>query len=448
MRYARFDGGRTGSGPLTWGQRNMLAPIAENPPGHFNLARVLTPPERAELDADRATALVGQLLDRHESLRTLVSDDVAEQRVRGSGRLPVEVVDCDPEDQDCDRAAERLRARLVGPAFDHTRDLPVRAGVVTAAGRVRRVVLAFSHLAVDGTGVDIVERELRLLALRGTVGAPPGGQPLDLAAREQAHGHRRTTASVDHWSTLFQRIPPYMFGNGGPAYDPPCQRLLLTSPALLAAARLLAARYRTGTSTVLLAAAAAMVGRWTGHPSVAVGTLVGNRFRAGQERMVATLTQLGLFALDLADLPEFPALIPDASRAAIRTYRCAYYDPAAMKARLDLVNAERGVRVDPYCCFNDVRADPDLYRHHAPPEPAEVAAARDGTTLTALPPLTYMRCRFCLNVSDAPGAVALRLTADTRSLAPPEMARFLRETERLVIDAALRPAPSTVTGRP
>lgn len=437
---AEFSGERSGTAPLTWGQINMVRATADNPPGYFNMGRVITPPRRAALDPAGAARVITQLMRRHESLRTLFEAGPPErQRVLGDGRLVIEQV---PADGDPDLAAERLRTRLVQPPFDDDAELPLRAGLVTEDGQVRRVVLALSHLAADGAAVDLLEREFRLLALRGGIGTDPGLQPLELAAREQTNGRRLTEAAVAHWGSVYRRMPTTMFDQERPAHDPLCRQLLMTSPALVPATRLLAATYRVSTATVLLAATAAMVGRWTGHELVTITTLVSNRFQTGHERIVTTLVQQGLFALEMAG-ETFPDLIPRAHQAAMRAYRHAYFDPDAMRAALDPVSEERGVRVDPRCCFNDLRIDPDAPIGAADPAALRAAAstALPETTVTWLDTPSWMYCRFCLQVLDAPGALALRLTADTRYLPPDDMERFLRETEHMVLEAASRAAP-------
>lgn len=52
-----------------------------------------------------------------------------------------------------------------------------------------------------------------------------------------------------------------------------------------------------------------------------------------------------------------------------------------------------------------------------------------------LSPLEQLSCRFCLHFADAPGGLSVRLTADTGFLPLPAMAGFLRQVERLVVDA-------------
>lgn len=438
MPSVEFHGEPAGSAPLTWGQRNLHRAIGENPPGNFNLSRVITMPRRASMEVPQTGALIRALLARHESLRTVFPDgpEGPRQDVRGAGRVELVVAGCEG---DPDRAAEHLRQRLAPPAFHDATELPLRVGLVTTGGLVRRVVLVLSHLAADGIAVDVIERELRLLALRGAVGQPAGLQPRELADRERAAGVRTSDAAVAHWEGLFRRMPPSMFQDAGPAHDPPCQRYTLTSRALLPAVALLAGRHRVSTATVLLAATAVMVARWTGHPTVTISTLVSNRFQDGHQNMVATLAQQGLFGLDLAGPPELPGLIASAGREAMRTYRHAYYDPDQLWSRRDQVSLDRGSWVDPYCCYNDVRAVPD-YGTGADPEQLR-AAVKEARSETAVEPdgsLPHMHCRFCLRIFDRPGAVSLRLTADTRYLPPDEIQRFLAGTEALLLDDAGR----------
>ncbi|MFD0889811.1 hypothetical protein ACFQ08_35170, partial [Streptosporangium algeriense] len=72
----RFSGSRSGTAPLTWGQRAIWDAIRKTAPDdhYFNFGRVLAVPRRARpLTVARAAEVLGALVERHESLRTRMS---------------------------------------------------------------------------------------------------------------------------------------------------------------------------------------------------------------------------------------------------------------------------------------------------------------------------------------------------------------------------------------
>ncbi|GIH27686.1 hypothetical protein Aph01nite_59960 [Acrocarpospora phusangensis] len=424
--YADFGGGRSGQAPLTWGQRGIWDAMARNPPGHFNIGRVLMVPRRGGAEVAEVARAVGLLAKRHEALRTQVALVEGEPRqvVRASGRIPLTVVAADPAD--AAEAACGFLTRWTAEAFDHEVEWPLRVGVVSSGGRVRWMALVLSHLAADGHATEIVLRDLRLLLRQDAIGGPPPAQPLDLAREQHDAGARRTRAAIDFWTGQYERVAPVMFSPVHTGSGPRHRRVRLTSEPLAAAAGKVADRHRVSSSTVLLAATAALVGARTGHASVALSTIVGNRFSAGLRGMVTTLDQLGLFVLDLAPGAGLDELVPRAWRAALAAYRHAYYDQPALDAALAAMGRRRGAELNPYCCFNDVRQ----------PGGGSAVAPDASSRLDWLPDPDGIRCRFCLLVGDAPGAgLVLQLTADTRCLTSDQIARFLPELENLVLSA-------------
>jgi hypothetical protein len=449
---AEFAGERAGTAPLTWGQRGMWEATQRNPPGHFNIPVSLPVPRRPATSVAVAAAAIGGLVSRHESLRTRIvtGDPEPLQVVARRGRLPVDVVEAggDPMGggpvvtDDIDAVAAALRTRLAAPAFDHARDWPLRVGLVTVDGQVRRIALVFCHLAADWHGITVALRDLRLL-LRGS--APPAAttHPLDLARWQRTAGQAHSRRAVAYWTAASRTIPPTMFAVDGDPPDRPHERAVLTSRALDLAARVIAARQRVSTSTVLLAATAALVGAATGHERCALNTLVHNRFQADHAGVVGMLAQLGLVVVDVGGAPPFADLVTRTWQAAMLAYRNAYYDQVAVDGALARVGRERGAPVNPYCCFNDQRAtvdtEPDGGAAGALPGAAEVRAALAGTTV-GVSPHARLNCRFCLRLEPASGTLRVLLLADPRCFPGSHSGQFLRDLERLVVDAAFPPA--------
>ncbi|WP_436760719.1 hypothetical protein [Streptosporangium sp. V21-05] len=468
----RFSGSRSEMAPLTWGQRAIWDTIQKTAPDdhYFNFGRVLAVPRRARpLTVAGAAEVLRALVERHESLRTRLGEaphgrtaraggtepygkavhlsgaEPYGRVVRASGRapdesgaepwqvlatggsIPVTVSEGDPE---------RLRDALAETAFDYGNEWPLRIGLVVDRDEVTHIVLVFCHLAADGLGAEVAVTELRLLLLRGSVPGPPPPSPLELARWQGSEqGLKVAAVAAEHWEGGYRRVPPTMFDRwaGVPA-DPPIWRAHLVSRAMDLAVQRIAALSGTSTSTVLLAAASVLAGRVTGHDVSAMLPIVGNRFRGDTVNAVTTLSQEGLFVLDLRE-GGFGELLRAAKPAALRAYRSAYHDPDDRDRLTERIGRERGARIHPYCCFNDMRfAD----RVDASPDETSVRRALDETTLTWPLSQERLNCRFCLHVTGEPGGLGVSLTADTGYLPRPAMERYLLDLESLLVEAAFR----------
>ena len=93
---------------------------------------------------------------------------------------------------------------------------------------------------------------------------------------------------------------------------------------------------------------------------------------------------------------------------ALRAYRHAQYDQQEWDRMVDRVSADRGVRVYPSCCFNDLRPVDHAEQSAPPPNPAQAAYAT--ATLEWLPGLDHFNCDFCFTVSRQTGVLALAST--------------------------------------
>ncbi|MEU4533388.1 hypothetical protein AB0G15_00860 [Streptosporangium sp. NPDC023825] len=463
----RFSGGRSETAPLTWGQRAIWDTIRKTAPDdhYFNFGRVLAVPRRARpLTVAGAAEVLRALVERHESLRTRLGEAPRGSAGRANGTEPygkvVHTSGAEPYGGGAREGGgaepwqvlatggsipvtvseggdpERLRDTLAETAFDYGNEWPLRIGLVVDRDEVTHIVLVFCHLAADGLGAEVAVTDLRLLLLRGSVPGPPPPSPLELARWQGSEqGLKVAAVAAEHWESEYRRIPPTMFDRraGVPA-DPPIWRAHLVSRAMDLAVRRIAALSGTSTSTVLLAAAATLTGRVTGHDVSAMLPIVGNRFRGDTVNAVTTLSQEGLFVLDLRE-GGFTELLRAARPAALRAYRSAYHDPDDRDRLTERAGRERGVRVHPYCCFNDMRFTD---RVDASPDERSVRRALDETTLTWPLSQERLNCRFCLHVTGEPGGLGVSLTADTGHLPRPAMERYLLDLESLLVEAAFR----------
>lgn len=408
------------NGPLTWGQKAIWQAVERTRPDdhYFNFTKVFQVPARAmPLSVDRAVQAVRDLIDRHAALRTRLGFGAEPYQIVDEQAVPQIWPDADP-------------GELEAAAFDYEKEWPLRVGLLTDGGNVTHVVLVFCHMATDGLGADIVLRDLRMLLVRGRVSGPPPPQPLELARWQTSpEGRAVARAAAAHWEAC---EPVVMFDN--PPRDPaspPIWRAELASPALDMALRTLAHRHRTSTSTVAMTAVAALVGQITGHAKAAILPISHNRFRADTARTVSTLSQEGLFTLDLhEDLGE---MLRAAGPAALRAYSSAYHDP---------IDRANGTWVQPLACFNDIRSS-----HPEPADvpPGQIAGALPESTLSWPLGQDMLNCRFCVHVTDP---LNISLTADTRFLPKQEMERFLWTLESTLVESArMRPPPPAPKAR-
>lgn len=92
--------------------------------------------------------------------------------------------------------------------------------LVVVDGRVRRIVLVFSHSTVDFYATETVLKDLRLLLVRGGVDAAPGLQSIDIARREARSQQTRSDRAISYWTKQFARLPAGGFASTGPAHTP------------------------------------------------------------------------------------------------------------------------------------------------------------------------------------------------------------------------------------
>ncbi|MFD8780784.1 non-ribosomal peptide synthetase condensation domain protein [Kitasatospora sp. NPDC059599] len=471
-----LSSGRSGSGPATWGQRAIwdavrrLAP-ADAPRYNITTAAPLDP----GLPLPVILGALEHLLHLHDSLHTRLlpgEDGELRQIVDPEGTLGVEVWSAAGADDPAGLGA-RLHGELAARPFDTAAQWPIRVGVVTADGLARHISLVLSHTAVDGSGMNRLVADLTALSLgrsRDELAGlrQPAQQPLEEAEFQTSErGVRRDTGARKQFVRKLRLGPPRLFPptattdptTAGPtATDPttagpaagapaPFPNAVLRSPALPRAVEQVAATHRVSTSSVLLAAAAAMTAELAGRTEAVLNVVVNNRFLPELTNAVSVVAGDGLFHLPDATA-EFGDVVRRTHAAAIGTYRHAYYDKLALAADIERLAAEGTEPADRSCVFNDTRELIPADTDPAGTDPADTDPGDDRTTLTwpvefePRPGLTY-----ALDALQSPAALSLAMTADPSVLPRPAMERFLYGIEELILTeaGAAAAAASTAT---
>jgi hypothetical protein len=365
--------GQSRASRLTWAQQSMWSCIQwlGEDSYYFNLARVLPVPESCTNDdVARAVALV---VGRHEVLRTrfILCDGEPRQEVSASGTFSLRVFNVD-QSAHPDHGTPRERIDFVVAAlrslpFDYAGEWPLRCALLAEQGAPRYLGLVFSHLAADGSGVEVCTRDLAeaLANPRRLVDADEAGagvwQPVDQAQREEGpYGRRASARAADRWRAQLAQVPVPLFPDcRQPAAEPRVWRIALESQAAATAGLLVARRAKTSFATVMLAASVAMLGAFTGNSRIALVLTAGNRFDEQTRSSVAMMAQDALMTLSL-DEAAFPEIIQRVSSASLRAYFSGHYDPAVIKQVRAEVAEGRGIaNIDISAYFNYISTSPD-----------------------------------------------------------------------------------------
>ncbi|MFF0410761.1 condensation domain-containing protein [Kitasatospora sp. NPDC004745] len=442
-----FSSGRSGAGPATWGQRAIWdavsrLPAADAPRYNIGTAAPIDP----GLPLPVVLGGLEQLLHLHDSLHTRLLPDGAgglRQVVDPDGRLAVEVRTCPgstgPGSTGVAEAGARLHEELSARPFDTAEQWPLRVGVVEADGLARYVSLVLSHTAVDGSGMNRLVADLTALCLGSSPAdlaelREPARQPLEEAAfQDSERGRKRDAGARKQFLRKLRLGPARLFPPPAPpapdAPAAPFPNAVLRSPALPAAVERVAAAHRVSSSSVLLAATAAMTARLSGTPEAVLNVVVNNRFLPELTNAVSVVAGDGLFHLPDATA-EFGDVVRRTHAAAIGSYRHAYYDKLRLSTEIERLAAEGVPLADRSCVFNDTR-------ELVPAAPEPDGGPRQETTLSwpvefePRPGLTY-----ALDALQSPEALSLAMTADPAVLPRPAMERFLYGIEELILTEA------------
>lgn len=431
-RTASFSGERSGVFPCTWGQRDVWCEMERTGnPDHGNLvAGGFLPPGHT---VDEVVAAVGELMRRYESLRTQffrADDGQLVQRVLESGEVDVEIVDVGP---DVGETVQRWAAEVQNQSYDLAEDLLFRARIGLVDGAPLVIILGMPHMVVDFLGSRVLVDELRRILEGSPPAEPTGWQPVEKAEQERSpQGQRVLRRALDYWRWAVDVTPPAAFDNtryepGRPRY----QRGCLSSRAIPGALDQLAERYRVGTSHVLLAAMAVLLGRYTGLPSCLTRVVVGNRGKPELRNAVVTLTQETVAVLDLSP-DRFEDVVRAARSSSLNAMRHGQYAP---EAAAEIV-AEAGATLDVY--FNDMWTATRGGKG-APVEESTDAPESTETTFHWGRANDWANVAFFLESSAVMGddsAIELSLLADTARIPVPAIRTFLFAIEELLVTLA------------
>ncbi|WP_341849581.1 amino acid adenylation domain-containing protein, partial [Actinomadura rifamycini] len=310
--------------PLSYAQQRMwfLNRLEEAGAGaayNLPLALRLT----GDLDVAALEAALGDVADRHESLRTTFpdADGVPRQRVvdgpAGRPRLAVtEVAETAVGDA---VVAETTRR------FDLSRDLPFRARLLVPSADEAVLVLVAHHIVVDGWSMGVLVRDLGLAYAARVRGEAPGWGPLPVQYADYALWQRETLGDPDdpdspisgqlgHWRTALAGTPDELaLPADRPRRTEPSFRAGVVPVEVGAAVhvRIADVARRRGVTMFMVAqaAVAVLLSKVGAGDDVPVGTAVAGRGDAALEDLVGFFVNTLVLRTDVSGDPSFAELL-------------------------------------------------------------------------------------------------------------------------------------------
>ncbi len=269
------------------------------------------------LDTEALRLAVGDLVGRHEQLRTRfpVEDGVACQETLPAGPAPLDLLDLSAGEAGRSPLEAARRAVLAAATrpFDLAAEPPFRVTLFRLADADHILLLAMHHIVSDAWSLGIIGADLRSCyrdRLAGRV-PPVPQQPIsygDFAAWQRTDAaSARVGADLAHWREQLADLPRLELPTDHPRPAEPTGRGavhdLVLSPAESAALRDLAERSGATMFMTLLAGFQLAVGLHTGQEDIAIGTVVANRELPETEPLVGFFVNTLVLRGDLSGNP-------------------------------------------------------------------------------------------------------------------------------------------------
>ncbi len=324
-----------GPWPLSYAQQRLWT-VDQLAPGDpaYNIAAVVR--LRGELRRDALERGLGEIVARHESLRTRFADRDGEpiQVIDPAAplRLPLAEVAGEAE-------LQRLARREARHRFDLRQSWPLRAVLARLGPSEHALLLTLHHIAADGWSVGVLVRELGELYAAGREGRPPRLAPLALQykdyarwQRERWHGER-LQRSLEHWRRQLAGAPPSPLGEGldrtagnrdaadtGGHDQQGAEHRFEVGPELTRRLQELARREGVTLFMAMLAAFVIVLRRHGAGEDLVVGTDAANRDRVELEELIGFFVNQLVLRLDAGGDPSARELLRRVRETALTAY--------------------------------------------------------------------------------------------------------------------------------
>ncbi|HVQ92465.1 MAG TPA: amino acid adenylation domain-containing protein, partial [Mycobacteriales bacterium] len=317
--------------PASYAQRQLwfLEQLDPGQPAyHINVAVEL----RADATPDSVRRTLAELIDRHESLRTVFveRDGAPMQVVLPSVEVELAVTDLRGQSAAAaGPAADRCRQQAAGTPFDLAAGPLLRAHLLRHADRTE-LVLIVHHLVADAWSIRVLLREFGPIHDAVLHGRPSPLPELPIQYADYAAWQASRTdgpegaAALAYWRAQLAELPTLDLPTDFPRPAAPGLRggaAEVSLPGSVATALAeLGRRHGATLFMTVLAGYAALLHRYSGQHEVVVGSPVAGRDVADLEQVVGLFVNRLVLRLDLGGNPTFTELLGRVRRVCLDAY--------------------------------------------------------------------------------------------------------------------------------
>ncbi|MGQ4374368.1 amino acid adenylation domain-containing protein [Streptomyces sp. SAS_267] len=345
--------------PLSFAQRRLwFVDRFEGPSPTYNGAFALR--LTGALDVGALQAALGDVVDRHEVLRTVIVEDgdgVPHQQVLASGDTPFALPVLDVTEQDRAAAVEEAATAT----FDLAADTPIRARLLRCAPDEHTLVVVAHHIAVDGESFGPLFRDLTTAYALRAEGRAPEWEPLAVQYADYTLWQRDvlgdesdpdslSARQLAYWGKTLADLPqPLALPTDRPrprVMSPDGGRIPFTiDPDLLGAVEKLATGADTTVSMVMHAALAVLLHHLGCGDDLSIGAPITDRTDEELRDLVGFFVNTWVLRVDLRGNPTFHTLLDQ-----VRDRSLAAYDNQDMpfERLVELLNPDRSTAYNPF----------------------------------------------------------------------------------------------------
>ncbi|MEV0119910.1 amino acid adenylation domain-containing protein, partial [Streptomyces sp. NPDC050844] len=388
--------------PVSYAQRRMwflnrLAEADSEAAGAYNLPLALR--MEGALDLEALKAALGDVADRHETLRTVFPDADGEpwqQVLEGAAGRPA----LDVRPADAGRLEEQLAAAS-GRGFDLSTELPWRVSLLRVAPEESVLLLVVHHIASDGWSMGVLARDLRVAYEARCAGRTPGWEALPVQYADYALWQREAlgdpgdpesviSGQLAYWRDALAGAPPELAlpvdraRRGEPSFQGgsvPVSVDADTHRRLVA----VAARGRATMFMLVHAALSVLLSRMGAGSDIPVGTGIAGRGDAQLEGLSGFFVNTLVLRADLEGDPSFAEVLRRVRETDLAAY--AHQD-VPFERLVEELNPARSLSRNPL--FQVMLALQNI---------PEAEWQLPGLRVTPLPPVAELPARFDLAVT-------------------------------------------------
>jgi nonribosomal peptide synthetase DhbF len=311
------------------------------------------------LDSAALTAAIGDVVARHESLRTIFAEDdgIPWQRILPAGAVeaPVAVTEVSGEQELAAAVAEAAQY-----PFDLATQIPLRANLLRVSVTEHVLVLVLHHIAADGASLMPLAQDLMTAYAARCAGHLPAWSPLpvqyadytlwqqevlgrdddpdSLLSRQLAHWNGELAGAPEQISLPFDRQRPPEQSFSGEAVP------FAIAPQLRERIEQRARETGTTTSMVLQAALAVLLRKLGAGDELTIGGPIAGRTDQALTDLIGLFVNTWVLRVDTAGNPRFVELLEQVSDRALAAYE---NQDAPFERLVDLFNLSRSTSHHP-----------------------------------------------------------------------------------------------------